>query len=96
MSRGGLESLLANAPGKLRDYLRAVLLPTEPLLMAVYQSALCCSKGWTCSRRLSPNRIVAITDRHLILVEEEFVPDTTYGAITRFCPLACIRFVTFE
>ena len=37
-----------------------------------------------------------MTDRHLILVEEEFVPYATYGAITRFCPLDCIRFVTFE
>jgi hypothetical protein len=93
---GGLESLLANAPGKLRDYLRAALLPAESLLMAVYQSALRRSKGSARSRSISPNRILAITDRHLILVEEEFVPDTTYGAITRFCPLDCIRFVTFE
>ena len=93
---GGLASLLANAPGKFRDYLRAALLPTEPLLMAVYQSALRRSKGSARSRSISPNRIVAITDRHLILVEEEFVPDITYGAITRFCPLACILFVTFE
>ncbi len=45
---------------------------------------------------ISPNRMVGITDRHLIQVEEECVPDTTYGAITRFCPLASIRFVTFE
>jgi hypothetical protein len=93
---GELESLLANAPGKLRSYLRAALLPTEPLLIAVYQSALRRSKGWARSRSISPNRIVAITDRHLILVEEEFVPYATYGAITRFCPLDCIRFVTFE
>jgi hypothetical protein len=93
---GGLDCLLANVPGKLRDYLRVALLPTEPLLMAVYQPALRRSKGSARSRGISPNRIVAITDRHLILVEEEFVPDTTYGAITRFCPLDCIRFVTFE
>jgi hypothetical protein len=91
-----LRNLLASAPGKLRDYLKAALLPTEPLLMAVYQSALCRSKGWARSRSISPNRIVAITDRHLIMVEEEFVPYTTYGAITRFCPLDRIRFVTFE
>jgi hypothetical protein len=93
---GGLDSLLANAPGKLRSYLRAALLPAESLLIAVYQSALRRSKGWARSRSISPNRIVALTDRHLILVEEEFVPYTTYGAITRFCPLDCIRFVTFE
>ena len=64
--------------------------------MAVYQAALRRSKGSARARSISPNRIVAITDRHLILVEEEFGPDTTYGAITRFCPLDCIRFVTFE
>lgn len=93
---GGLEILLANAPGKLRDYLKAALLPTEPLLMAVYQSALRRSKGSARSRLISPNRIVAFTDRHLILVEEEARPDTTFGAITRFCPLDCIRCVTFE
>lgn len=93
---GRLDSLLATAPGKLRDYLRAALLPTERLLMAVYQPALRRSKGRARSRGISPNRIVAITDRHLILVEEEFVRETTYGAITRFCPLDCIRFVTLE
>jgi len=93
---GELDSLLAKAPGKLRSYLRAALLPAEPLLIAVYQSALRRSKGWVRSHGISPNRIVAITDRHLILVEEEFVPYPTYGAITRFCPLDCIRFVTFE
>jgi hypothetical protein len=93
---GEWENLLANAPGKLRSYLQAALLPTEPLLAAVYQPALRRSKGRSRSRRISPNRIVAITDRHLILVEEEFVPYATYGAISRFCPLDCIRFVTFE
>jgi hypothetical protein len=93
---GELESLLASAPGKFRSYLRAALLPTEQLLTAVYQSALRRSKGWARSRSISPNRLVAITDRHLILVEEEFVPYATYGAITRFCPLDRIRFVTFE
>ncbi len=93
---GELGSLLGTALGKLRDYLRAALLPTEPLLMAVYQSALRRSKGRARSRGISPNRIVAFTDRHLILVEEESTPDTTYGAITRFCPLACIQFAAFE
>jgi hypothetical protein len=93
---GEEESLLTNAPGKLRSYLKAALLPTEPLLTAVYQSALRRSKGWARSRYISPNRIVALTDRHLILVEEECVPYPTYGAITRFCPLDGIQFVTFE
>ena len=93
---GEWDSLSATAPGKLRTYLRAALLPTEPLLIAVYQPPLCRTKAWARARKISPNRIVAMTDRHLILVEEEIAPYASFGAITRFCPLDRIQCLTFK
>lgn len=62
---------LANImPLKFRNYLRAALLPGEPILDAAYQPAI--RQGERRPRRyLSPNRAIARTDHALILVEED-------------------------
>ncbi|NWG15528.1 MAG: hypothetical protein HXY41_02730 [Chloroflexi bacterium] len=95
-------SALADLPGqafqlpfKFQNYLKYSLLPGEQVQAAVFEPARRQGKRWY-SPYIAPNRAVAITSRHLIILEEELrrflLPrlekreSITYGIITRFCP----------
>lgn len=83
-------------PFKFQSYLRLSLLRNEMLLGAVYQPALRDSRGW---RRifLSPNRLVAVTDQSVIILEDaENSPASKYGVVTRFVPVLHIREIVFK
>lgn len=90
------EKTTAHLPFKFNNYLKFSLLPDEVLLTAVHQPAIRRGEGWF-QPYLSPNRTVAITDTHLIILEEEERKrKSTYGIITRFCPLDRVRQVKFR
>lgn len=85
-----------NFPFKFQGYLGHSLLRGEQLLGAVYQPALRDSHRW---RRtyLSPNRVVAVTDQSVIILEDaENSPTSNYGIVTRFVPICRIQEITFE
>ncbi len=90
------EVAIANLPLKYRNYVRYALLSQERILAAIYQPAVRQSqrllRGY-----LSPNRAVAVTNQHLIAVEDErWGIKGDYGVITRFIPLNRICRITFE
>lgn len=85
-----------NLPFKFNNYLKTSLLPGETIQMVVHQSAIRRGDRWF-SPYLSPNRTIAITDQHLIILEEEERRrKSTYGIITRFCPLDRVQQVKFR
>ena len=94
--RGKLASIMHGFPFKFQGYLGYSLLRNEQLLGAVYQPALRDSHRW---RRtyLSPNRVVAVTDRSLIILEDpDSGPVSQYGIVTRFIPMSRIQEITFD
>jgi hypothetical protein len=87
---------IAAFPLKYRNYVRYALLADEQINTAVYQPAIRQTqrllKGY-----LSPNRAVAITNQHLILVEDErWSIKADYGVVTRFVPINQICGVAFD
>jgi hypothetical protein len=82
-------------PFKFRNYLKDSLLPAENVLAVVFQPVMRHSEGF--HRLIAPNRTVALTDQHVIFVEEE--PDRAtshYSVITHYYPLRSIRQVKFK
>ena len=83
-------------PLKYRNYLRYSLISDERVAAVVYQPAIRHPRSplrWY----LSPNRAIALTDQHLILIEDERrSPQPDYAVITRFIPLGRIRAVHVE
>lgn len=83
-------------PFKFHNYLRYNLLPDEQVITAVHQPAIRQSEHWL-APYLSPNRTTAITDRQvLILEEEERRRKSTYGIIVRFVPFDRVQAADFE
>ncbi|MCC7447190.1 MAG: hypothetical protein IT324_07225 [Anaerolineae bacterium] len=87
---------IAAFPLKYRNYIRYALLSGEQIRVAVYQPAIRQTqrllKGY-----LSPNRAVALTNQHLLLVEDErWNIKVDYGVITRFVPINQICSVVFD
>jgi hypothetical protein len=61
---------LTDFPFKFKSYLHSSLLPEEHLIAAVYQPAIQPKSGrWR--RFISPNRAVAVTDRNIIVIEDQ-------------------------
>jgi hypothetical protein len=87
--------ILADLPLKFRNYLRIALLPDEPVCFAVYQPPIRRAEGWL-HALISPHRAVAVTDRHIILLEDDIRTHMEYSMTTRWCSLRRIRRVTFE
>lgn len=86
----------APLPFKFNNYLKYSLLPGETVVLAVHQPAIRRGEGWF-QPYLSPNRTIAITDTHLIILEEEERRrKSTYGIITCFYPLDRVRQVKFR
>lgn len=90
------DTSIAAFPLKYRNYARYALLAGEQISTAVYQPAIRQTqrllKGY-----LSPNRAVALTNQHLLLVEDErWNIKADYGVITRFVPINQIGSVAFD
>ncbi len=84
---------LAGFPFKFRSYTHASLMDGEPLAGAVFQPAIR-PEGKRWGRYVAPNRVIALTDRNLILIEDQRHRlrwgdrgDADYAVIQRFFPL---------
>lgn len=92
-------------PFKFKNYLKYSLLPGERVLEAVYQPAIRRGEGWF-QPDFSPNRAVAVTQYHLIVLEEELQRGllgrirsqnrVNYGIILRYCPLRGLRSTSLD
>ncbi len=89
------DTSLAHLPLKFRNYLRMALLPGERLVVAVHQPPIRRAGGWL-RPLISPHRTVAITNQHVILLEDELRSHMEYAIITRFLPVRCIQSLAFE
>jgi hypothetical protein len=87
--------LMASLPYKFRSYLNLSRLPDEQIMAIVYQPALWRGRG-PFKRALAPNRAAALTDRHLILIEDAGMRRADYTIDRRFLPRSRIRRVDFE
>ena len=82
---------LAGLPLKFRNYLRTALLPGEQVRAACFQPEISLGGGWF-QPRLTPNRTVALTDWHVIvLAEDGSRPVANYGLITQIFPWDKVR-----
>jgi hypothetical protein len=94
--RAGTADPIAPLPLKFRNYLRDGLLPDERVLAAIYQPPIRRSGRWL-RPLLCPDHVVALTDRHVILIEAGRQQiDERYAMNTRFCPLRSLQRVTFD
>ncbi|GIL14165.1 MAG: hypothetical protein BroJett038_28850 [Chloroflexota bacterium] len=92
-------------PFKFQNYLKYSLLPGERVQAAVFEPARRRGERWY-SPYIAPNRAIAITDRYLIILEEELkrflLPrlekreSINYGIIIRFCPLNRVQNISFR
>lgn len=101
-SRGQSELSLAGLPLKFRNHLRRSLIPAEQLLAVTYQPAIR-RQAVRLHPFLSPNRAVAVTERCLISVEDQWhrrrwleAVDTDYSVVRRFFPLSRVQRLSFE
>lgn len=93
---------LADFPFKFRSYLHGSLMAEEHLATAVYQPAIRPKpKRW--QRFISPNRTVAVTDRNIIVIEDQRnrfrrgdVADADYAISQHFHPLAQLQHALVE
>jgi hypothetical protein len=85
----------AELPLKFRNYLRMALLPCERLLVVVHQPPIHRVEGWW-HPFISPHRTIAITDQHVIVLEDDLRSHLQYTIITRFLPLRYVQSLTFE
>ena len=82
---------LAGLPLKFRNYLRTALLPGEQVRAACFQPEISLGGGWF-RPRLTPNRTVALTDWHVIvLAEDGSRAVANYGLITQIYPWDKVR-----
>lgn len=82
---------LAALPLKFRNYLRTALLPGEAVRAACFLPEVPANGGWLRSRR-APNRTVAFTDWHVIVLEEDTGPRVAnYSLTTRCLPWRGVR-----
>lgn len=86
---------VAAMPLKFRNYLHFALLRGETLRAAIYQPAFRRGPG-RFRPYLAPSRAIGVTDRAIVIVEEDVAGHTTYGVITRYLPLEKLADVTFE
>lgn len=90
-----VEQVVAEMPLKFRNYLRYALLTGEKLRAVLFQPAF--RRGDSrLHPYLAPSRAIGLTDRAVVLVEEDVAARTTYGVITRYFPLEKVADVRFE
>lgn len=94
---GTTDLSLKQLPLKFRNYLRQSVLPGEALRAAVFQPAIR-QPGAKLRPWLSPNRAVAVTDQHIIVIEEDLrrAVHHNYTVNTHFFPLHSIRAARFD
>jgi hypothetical protein len=82
-----------NLPLKFKNGLRLYgLQPGECLLGLVFQPGLWERHGSLFQRQVATNTLLALTNRDLVIVEEERTGwKNPYGWILTFCPLACVK-----
>ncbi len=90
-----VESDAAAMPLKFRNYLNYALLKGEALRAVLFQPAFRRGEG-RLRPYLAPNRAIGLTDRSVVLVEEDVAGHNTYGVITRYFPLEKIADARFE
>jgi hypothetical protein len=85
-----------------RNYVRRSLLPAESLCAVVYQPGIRRAKD-RFHRLISPNRTIAITERCILVIEDQrhrvhrrYAAGTDYAVIRHFYPLSHIACATFE
>ncbi len=90
------EAGLGHLPYKFRNMLRLALLPGEVIQAAIFQPELGRALEWF-RPRLAPNRAIALTDRHVIVVEEDEARHvTSYGLTIGHYPRRGVRGLRFE
>ena len=87
-------------PLKFQNWLRGSLLADESLNATVYQPAIRQERRWI-NQFLSPNRVIALTDRCVIVVEDRrnhwrSSLTENYAILRDFFPLDQIRAVTWD
>ena len=81
-------------PLKFSNYLIYSLVSEEKVIAAVYQPAIRKGKNWF-NGILYPRRLVALTNRHIIIIEEDHSVGANYSVITRFYPLIKVERLDF-
>ncbi len=81
-------------PLKFQNYLIYSLVSNEKVISAVFQPAIRKGKNWLTGLQ-HPRRLIALTDRHIIVIEEDRSIGANYSVITRFYPLAKIDRLDF-
>jgi hypothetical protein len=66
------------------------LQPGEPLLGFVFQPRIVQRNWHLFSHPIAPATLLALTDREVILIEEERARGASYGWLITFCPRRCI------
>ncbi len=80
---------------KFRNYLRMALLPGEKLREVVFQPAIFGRGRWI-RTQLAQGRTIAVTDRHVLFVEDDPRPHNRYGVVTRYIPLGKVQNVSLD
>jgi hypothetical protein len=91
---------LRDYPLKFQNWLRGSLLPDERLCATVYQPAIRQERRWI-DHFLSPNRVIALTDRSVIVVEDRrnrwrAALTENYAILRDFFPLDQIQAITWD
>ncbi|HVO41672.1 MAG TPA: hypothetical protein VMT34_03560, partial [Aggregatilineales bacterium] len=89
-------SIIDGLPLKFQNYLTLRRRPSEQVLAAVYEPSRSPTGRWF-RLTISPNRVVAVTDAGLIVLEDEVTRKiANYTIITRYYPRDRISEVSFE
>ncbi len=82
---------------KFRNGLQLYALqPDEQLLGFVFQAQIVQRRRYWFSRPIAPAALLALTDREVILIEEERVKGAAYGWLITFCPRGCVAGIETE
>lgn len=96
VTAAGATGSIDHLPLKFRNYLRSALLPDERVLVAAFQPPIRDSKR-RFGRPLAPGRAIALTDRHLLVIDEgEATIVDRYAMTTGFYPLRALQGIAFE
>lgn len=81
-------------PLKFQNYLIYSLVADEKVIAAVFQPEIRKGSHWLTGIQ-EPRRLVALTDRHILIIDEDRVVGANYSVITRFFPLAKVERIDF-
>lgn len=75
---------------------RRLLLPDEVIEAIIFQEAIWRRRLWLCKRRITPSRIVLLTNAHILVASDEEVAGrgASHGMIARYFPRRHVRAVT--